>query len=246
MPDALLPNDRVRLRPQAGAHEDVLNVPQPAQLAVQQILALARAEETPRHHNFALLRYALKLAAANLQHHRRHRATLLRCRRFRHALRSLRRLRLRLCRACFRRRIRPRRLNHLARLRLRDNLFHLRRAFCAQSVFVPVLGQLVLHADLRLVQQRPLVGLRINQRDRHLGHAQRLPAARTGKDHVFHLAAAQRLGALLAQHPRHAVEDVRLAAPVGSYDHCDPIAGQRDLGTVAKGLEAQNLDFFQL
>ena len=69
LPDPLLPDDGVAFRPQARAHEDVLNVAQPAELAVQQVLALAGAEEPPRNHDLAFLRRALELAAANLQHH---------------------------------------------------------------------------------------------------------------------------------------------------------------------------------
>ena len=43
--DALLADDGVGLRAEAGAHEDVLNVAQAAELAVEQIFAVAGAEE---------------------------------------------------------------------------------------------------------------------------------------------------------------------------------------------------------
>ena len=67
--DPLLTNNRVALRPQARAHEDVLNVAQPAKLAVQQVLALPGAEQPPGNHDLAFLRRALELAASNLEHH---------------------------------------------------------------------------------------------------------------------------------------------------------------------------------
>ena len=39
-------------------------------------------------------------------------------------------------------------------------------------------------------------------------------AGRAGEDHVLHLAAAQRLRALLAEHPGDGVDDVGLAGAV--------------------------------
>jgi len=44
--------------------EDVLNIAQAAELAIQQVLALAGAEQAARNHHFALLRRALELAPA--------------------------------------------------------------------------------------------------------------------------------------------------------------------------------------
>src|SRR6185437_14162523 len=68
--NALLADDGVALGTEAGAHEDVLNVAQPAELAVQQIFAFAGAEETPGDDNFALLRRSVELAPADFQNHR--------------------------------------------------------------------------------------------------------------------------------------------------------------------------------
>ena len=45
LPDTLLSDNRVRLRPQAGTHEDVLNVAEAAELAVEQVFAVSGAEE---------------------------------------------------------------------------------------------------------------------------------------------------------------------------------------------------------
>ena len=51
--DAPLLDERVRFRPQARAHEQFLNVAQPAELAVQQVFAIAGAEQPPRDHDLA-------------------------------------------------------------------------------------------------------------------------------------------------------------------------------------------------
>src|ERR1035438_3733425 len=67
--DPLLADNGVALGPQARSHEDVLNVAQAAKFAVEQVLAFACAEQPPGNNDFALLRRALKLAAANLEHH---------------------------------------------------------------------------------------------------------------------------------------------------------------------------------
>jgi len=55
-----------------------------------------------------------------------------------------------------------------------------------------------------------------------LGPAQGAAAARAGEDDVLHLAAAQGLGALLAQHPGDGVDDVGFPGAVGADDDRDP------------------------
>ena len=66
--DASLLDERVGLGAQAGAHEQFLNVAQAAELAVQQIFAVAGAEQAARDHDFAGVELLLvELAAANLQ-----------------------------------------------------------------------------------------------------------------------------------------------------------------------------------
>ena len=57
--------------------------------------------------------------------------------------------------------------------------------------------------------------------DGDLGATQRGPRRRAGEDDVFHLAAAQRFGALLPHHPGQRVDHVGLARPVGSDDGGD-------------------------
>ncbi len=73
-------------------------------------------------------------------------------------------------------------------------------------------------------------------RERDLGPTQRCAARRTGEDHVLHLAATQRLRALLAEHPGNGVDHVGLARAVGAHDTRDPrLQPQRRGGR--KGLE---------
>src|SRR5450631_639674 len=51
--DASLLDERVRLRPQTRAHEQFLDVAQPAQFSIQQVFAVATAEQTARYRNFS-------------------------------------------------------------------------------------------------------------------------------------------------------------------------------------------------
>src|SRR5262249_29380766 len=75
--DASLFDDRVRLRSQAGSHEDVLDVAQPAQLSVQQVLTFTRAEEAPGDNDLAGAELRLELASANFEHNFRARRLYL-------------------------------------------------------------------------------------------------------------------------------------------------------------------------
>ena len=57
------------------------------------------------------------------------------------------------------------------------------------------------------------------------------------EDDVFHLVAAQALGALFAKHPRERVGHVALTAAVGSDDGGDATV-ECQLGSIREGLEA--------
>ncbi len=74
-------------------------------------------------------------------------------------------------------------------------------------------------------------------RERHLGPAQRRPVGGAGEDDVVHLRAAQRACALCAEHPRHGVDDVRLARSVRADDNANPRL-ELERGLVGEGLEA--------
>ena len=133
-------------------------------------------------------------------------------------------------------------IEHLARLLGGNNLFGLGGALAAQFVFVPVGGAVVLDRHLRLDRHRSFVGLGIDHGQRHFGHAQGLAVARSGKDHVLHVRAAQGLGALFAQHPAHPVQDVRLAAPVRPHHHGNAGSRHGQLRAVTEALEAEDVD----
>ena len=53
---------------------------------------------------------------------------------------------------------------------------------------------------------------------RHFGNTQRPALAAAGKNNIFHFAAAQIFGALLAQYPADRIRNVALAAAVWSND----------------------------
>ena len=71
--------------------------------------------------------------------------------------------------------------------------------------------------------------------------ADRLAIAGAVEDHVLHRLAAQRGRLRFAEHPAHGVDDVRLAAAVGS-DDADELAGRADRRRIDERLEAGELD----
>ena len=71
----------------------------------------------------------------------------------------------------------------------------------------------------------------------HRGHARGLALGAAVEDDVEHRAAAEALGALIAQHPLDGVHDVGLAAAVGPDDADDGLV-EGDLGLVGERLEA--------
>ena len=235
LPNPSLLDQRVGLRAEPGPHEQFLNVAQAAQLAIQQILAVARTEQTARDHQFArtkLLR--IEFAAPNFQHD----------------LRTRRRL------ECDRRRgFRFRRGFERSAL---NSLGFAGPGFLGQPLsflcgsgakvrFIPVFArQLVLNFDLgRFVSVGAVIDFGIDQGERYLGHAGRLAVIGPGEDDVFHARPAQRLGRLLAEDPRNGVRNVRLATPVRADDGRNPIAVKLELGAVAERLEPENLQPFQ-
>ena len=90
--------------------------------------------------------------------------------------------------------------------------------------------------DLGVVDRQRAVGVVDGERAPRRGPAAARPDG-AGEDDVLHLAAAQRLGALLAHHPGQGVDDVGLARPVGPDDAGDAgleVQGRRG----REGLEA--------
>ena len=69
----------------------------------------------------------------------------------------------------------------------------------------------------------------------------RLPGIAAVEDHVFHLVAAQALGALLAEDPRNGIGNVALAAPVGPDDGGDALI-EGELRPIGEGLETRDFE----
>ncbi len=88
-------------------------------------------------------------------------------------------------------------------------------------------------------------GLRVDQGEGDFGQVGRGAAGGAVEDAVGHAAAAQGLGALLAQHPENGVGDVRLAAAVRPHHGGDAGAVEEDAGAVGERLEAEHLDLAQ-
>ena len=97
--------------------------------------------------------------------------------------------------------------------------------------------------DLGVVDRQRAVGVVDGQR--HLGPAQRRPGGGAGEDDVLHLAAAQRLGAVLAHDPGQGVDDVGLAGAVGADDAGDARLEAQG-GRGGEGLEAAQGEGLQI
>jgi hypothetical protein len=107
---------------------------------------------------------------------------------------------------------------------------------------VAVARQLALDRDLAEAAIAVAeAALAVVEQDLDRGAAHGFPVARAVEDHVLALRAAQLLGAHLAQHPAHGVDDVGLAAAVGA-DHAGQVAVHVQHGRVHEGLEAGQLD----
>src|SRR5213078_3819294 len=78
-----------------------------------------------------------------------------------------------------------------------------------------------------------------DQLDRGASHG--LAIGRAVEDDVGHVLAAKLLGGGLAQDPAHGVDDVGLAAAVGT-DHAHELPGDGNGGRIDEGLEAGETD----
>ena len=74
--------------------------------------------------------------------------------------------------------------------------------------------------DLGVVDRQGPVGVVQGQRD--LCATQWLPSGGPGKDHVLHLSATERLGAVFTHHPGERIHDVRLTGTIGPHHAADP------------------------
>ena len=194
--DAFLADDGVGLATEAGAHEDVLNVAKAADFAVEEIFAVAGAEEAAGDGDFAGADWcAAELAAADLQDD-----VIWRC-----AGRRTRLLPLPPGLIC----------GHMASPSMIvpgwasatassvSAAFSARRAASSQSVS----GVAFVDDDLWFAfETGAVVDLWVDEGERDLGHAGGLALTGAGEDDVFHLDAAEGLGGLLAEDPGDGVE----------------------------------------
>ncbi|GGQ92753.1 hypothetical protein GCM10010195_55860 [Kitasatospora griseola] len=88
--------------------------------------------------------------------------------------------------------------------------------------------------DFGVVDGQRAVGVVDGEAD--FGAAERGASAGPREDHVLHLAAAQRLGALFAHHPGQCVDHVGLAGAVGA-DHAGDAGFEAQRGRRGEGLE---------
>ncbi len=228
--DALLADDGVAVATEAGAEEDVLDVAQTADLAVQKVFALAGAEEAARDGDFAGAGGgAAELAATDLEDDA----------------------------AVFRGGFGVRcgfgafgglggfafGLVGLAGLCVEDGFFGVLGDLFAEGVLVPIASD-VGGVSVHFVGVGRLIDGGVHEGEGDLGHAGGAAFAGAREDDVFHLEAAQRLGGLFAEDPGDGVGDVGLAAAVGSDDGGDAVTLERDLRAITEGLEAEDLDLF--
>ncbi len=210
--DALLPDDGVGLTAESGSHEDVLNIAEAADLAVEEIFTIAGAEEAASNGEFAgTHRGAAKLAATNLQDH----------------VIRIGELGCGVGLGGGREDVWPLglALDDSAGLSLCNGLF---RLFCAQLTeggFIPVGGQALVDDDLWVVLKAgTVVDLGVDKGEGDLGHAGGLAVAGAGEDDIFHLDTAEAFSGLFAQYPGDRVGDVGFAAAIGTYDGGDAFA----------------------
>ena len=90
------------------------------------------------------------------------------------------------------------------------------------------------NGDLVVVDGQGAIGVVEGHVD--LGQGRRLARPGAEENHILHLVAAQAFGALIAQHPLDRVDDVALAAAVGS-DDAGHAALEVELQPVGKALE---------
>jgi len=113
----------------------------------------------------------------------------------------------------------------LAGLLIGDNFFGFFGTLAAHGVFVPISGAVVVDCDLGLNGNGAFIGLGVDHGKGDFGHAEGFAFTGSGKDDILHVRATEGLGALLAEHPAHAVEDVGFSAPIGPTTTAMPVPG---------------------
>ena len=91
--------------------------------------------------------------------------------------------------------------------------------------------------DLRCLDAQAAVGIIEHQRRFRVADGRTL--GRAAEDHVLHLCAAQRLGALFAEYPADRVGNIRFSAAVRA-DDCRAVAAELQNRLIREGLKALN------
>jgi hypothetical protein len=103
-----------------------------------------------------------------------------------------------------------------------------------------------MHAahDLDLMEFAPELLLAFREQEGHFADLGGLPRVGALENHVLHAPAAQRLRALLAEHPADCIGDIRFAAAVGSDNRGDTglEAKGRGIGETFKAVQLQRLE----
>jgi hypothetical protein len=85
----------------------------------------------------------------------------------------------------------------------------------------------------RTIRHRRISNHWVVERQRDARHPHRLPRRGTGENHVDHLVTTQALAGSLAEYPLHGINDVALAAPIGT-DHARHGLVEHKLGAICK------------
>ena len=230
-PDLALLDDRVCLRAEPCVHQQIVDVAQPADPAVDQVFALAGPVQTARDFDFARDRLDDRVGR---RRERRREAELDAVRR-------------------------RRRQRHGGLVPVRARVVavpvSVAVAVCV-AVAVPVMPVIVVLVVLGVVGVVARRGVHHRQRrlgdllheaaetQPHFGGRRRLARVAAAEDDVFHPLATQALGALLAHDPRDGVGDVALAAPVRPDDGRHALV-EGEFGAVGKRLESVDFQALQ-
>src|ERR1700676_784157 len=110
--------------------------------------------------------------------------------------------------------------------------FDLKNLGARLRAFLSVKGRL---ASSRFQHESRRFGeLGIFQRDGYFGKTHRRALGSAVEDAIRHALRAERLVALLAQHPRYRINHIGLPAPIGPHDTGRARAAKGDYGALAK------------
>ena len=228
--DTPLLDYRVGFHAHARVHQEVLHVPQSADLPVDEVLALPGSVQAPPHLDVAPDEGGIEIAVVRLGRRQLRRGHPQR--------RNGPRLRRRPAdgtsiRACV-----------VAPVAAARAVHRTGRGTVAVAVGDPACIAARKCRRTHGAGQGGQRGGDVGQPQPHLGGGGRPARVAPAEDHVLHPLATQTPGALLTQDPRDGVDDVALAAAVRADDGRDA-AVERELGALREALEAGYLQVIQ-